>query len=443
MGIEAISFWLDKYPELIKDRYNKTFIIEALKIILENNIFSFNKEYFKQMKGTAIGTKVAPTYATLVLGFLEERMYETVKMEKDENFAKYIKEQWKRYLDDCFIFWERSMTDFAYFENLLNSLHVDIQFKVQKSTVRLPFLDIMVIKHWTSIITDIYFKSTDSKQYLNFNSCHPKATKINIPFSLARRICTIVSDTDVLKIRLQELASILRSRQYPIEVIKAGILKALRIPRNILLNTQKEVDENITPFISTYNPKNREVFGILKTNMDILKQDDAMNRLMKNTKIIKGKRQLPNLRRILINSEFHENTTSPCVSKCNEPRCGLCKNIIEGSRLKIKSKTFHVRENMNCTVKNVLYVLICNGCNEYYIGQTGDKLRNRKTVHEQQIRDPSTRQMPVSAHIDNCCKTEPKFSIFPFYKFQNDDVSARLSKERYFIDVFSPNLNTS
>ena len=83
------------------------------------------------------------------------------------------------------------------------------------------------------------------------------------------------------------------------------------------------------------------------------------------------------------------------------------------------------------------HVIISN-----YIGQTGDKLRNRKTVHEQQIRDPSTRQMPVSAHIDNCCKTEPKFSIFPFYKFQNDDVSARLSKERYFIDVFSPNLNT-
>ena len=42
----------------------------------------------------------------------------------------YIKEQWKRYLDDCFIFWERSMTDFAYFENVLNSLHADMQFKI-------------------------------------------------------------------------------------------------------------------------------------------------------------------------------------------------------------------------------------------------------------------------------------------------------------------------
>ena len=78
---------------------------------------------------------------------------------------------------------------------------------------------------------------------------------------------------------------------------------------------------------------------------------------------------------------------------------------------------------------------------EYYIGQTGDKLRNRKTVHDQQIRDPSTKQMHVSKHIDNCCKTQLKFSVFPFYKFQTDDVTARLAKERYFIDVFSPKLN--
>ena len=133
--------------------------------------------------------------------------------------------------------------------------------------------------------------------------------------------------------------------------------------------------------------------------MNIFKQDDTMNRIMTNTKFIKGKRHLPNLRRILMKSEFNENNTPPCVSKCNEPRCGLCKSIIEGSCLKLKDKTFHVKENMNCTVRNVLYVLICNGCKEFYIGQTGDKLRNRKTVHEQQIRDPSTRQICLSANI--------------------------------------------
>ena len=53
------------------------------------------------------------------------------------------------------------MTDFTYFESVLNSSHPDIKFKVQKSAEKLPFLDIMVIKCGTSIITDIYFKSTD------------------------------------------------------------------------------------------------------------------------------------------------------------------------------------------------------------------------------------------------------------------------------------------
>ena len=159
-------------------------------------------------------------------------------------------------------------------------------------------------------------------------------------------------------------------------------MKAIKIQRNTLLNTYKEVGINNTPFISTYNPKNREVFGILIANMNIFKHDDTINRIMKNTKFIKVKRQLPNLRRILMKSEFNENNTPPCVSKCNEPRSGLCKSIIEGSCLKLKEKTFHVKENMNCTVRNDLYVLICNGCKEYYIRQTGDKIRNRKTVHE-------------------------------------------------------------
>ena len=54
LGLEAISFWLDKYPDLIVIRCNKVFITGALKILLENNTFSFNKNYFKQVKGTRV-----------------------------------------------------------------------------------------------------------------------------------------------------------------------------------------------------------------------------------------------------------------------------------------------------------------------------------------------------------------------------------------------------
>ena len=80
-----------------------------------------------------MGTKVAPTYATLVLAFLEEKLYRIVEHQKGHIFANFVRDQWRRYLDDCFIFWQRSMDDLVYFYRTLNSLHNDIVFKMQTS----------------------------------------------------------------------------------------------------------------------------------------------------------------------------------------------------------------------------------------------------------------------------------------------------------------------
>ena len=392
LGRTAVRFWLERHPELIHNRFSKEFILEGLSIILENNIFSFNGSFYNQRKGTAMGTKVAPTYATLVLGYLEELMYEKITREKGQNFGHYIIENWKRFLDDCFSIWPFSLEELNYFETVLNNLHKDIQFKPMISSTHLPFLDVLVLKSGNSIDTDIFHKVTDSQQYLNFNSCHPKHTKINIPFSLARRLCTIVSDETLLPARLKELSQTLTKRKYPSEVINAGIKRAISIPRAKLLDVNNKETEEVLPFISTHNPKNKEVFGIIKNNMDILNSDATMSKILSETKIVKCKRQLPNLKRMLTKSDFNESKTPAKVTRCNEPRCGLCEHIVEGSSITLGNKTFHVKENMDCTVQNVLYVLICNGCQEFYIGQTGDKLRNRRTVHDQQIRDPSTRQ---------------------------------------------------
>ena len=101
--LKAIEYWLDKYPELIHSRFNKTDILEALKLILKNKHFVFNEEFFHQIAGTgtAMGTIVAPSHATLVMGFLELQFYEKCKNEFGENNGKYIEENWHRFLDDC------------------------------------------------------------------------------------------------------------------------------------------------------------------------------------------------------------------------------------------------------------------------------------------------------------------------------------------------------
>ena len=38
-GIEAISYWLDRYPEIIHDRFDKEFIVKGLELILKTTTF--------------------------------------------------------------------------------------------------------------------------------------------------------------------------------------------------------------------------------------------------------------------------------------------------------------------------------------------------------------------------------------------------------------------
>ena len=57
-------------------------------------------------------------------------------------------------------------------------------------------------------------------------------------------------------------------------------------------------------------------------------------------------------------------------------------------------------EYMTCDVRNVIYVMKCRCCGKEYIGETGNFLRKRVTVHNQQIRDPRTRMLKVGEYID-------------------------------------------
>ena len=443
LGLEAISYWLNKFPNLIHKRFTKEFILEGIKVILENNNFSFDDKTYNQIKGTAMGTKFAPTYATLVLGYLEEELYTKLENTHGQDFALYIKQNWKRFLDDCFIIWIKSLEELKQFHTIINELHPDISFTVEYDITKLPFLDILMIKENGKITTDIYFKDTDSKQYLNFQSCHPRHTKTSIPYNLARRICTIVSDNKTRNIRLGELTTALKRRGFPRSLIKSGIEKALSIPRQELLKTKsKQQNQDTIAYVSTQNPLNPELFRNIHNNLFILQSNETMNAALQGTTLIKSKRQPLNLKKLLTRAKFvRTQSLENKVTKCNRSNCSLCQHIIENTFIKFGNKKFYVNESMSCDVKNVIYAITCNGCREQYIGQTGDKLRTRRTVHAQQIRDPSTRQIPLSKHLDECSNSEPKFEMFPFYKLKTESTAARLIKEKHFIEKFRPKLN--
>ena len=53
-------------------------LVELAELVLKNNIFNFNQETLKQKRGTAIGTKFAPSYSILFVTELEEKILEKV-----------------------------------------------------------------------------------------------------------------------------------------------------------------------------------------------------------------------------------------------------------------------------------------------------------------------------------------------------------------------------
>ena len=47
---------------------------EMMTIVLINNIMEYNGEYFLQLQGTAMGTKMAPAYANLFMASIEQEL---------------------------------------------------------------------------------------------------------------------------------------------------------------------------------------------------------------------------------------------------------------------------------------------------------------------------------------------------------------------------------
>ena len=77
-------------------------------------------------------------------------------------------------------------------------------------------MDILVLKSSEGNITsDVFYKKTNTRRYLNFSSCHKSHVKRNVLYNIARRLVTIVWDPDQLEFRLNELRQFLLKFNYP------------------------------------------------------------------------------------------------------------------------------------------------------------------------------------------------------------------------------------
>ena len=97
-------------------------------MVLSHNYFEFNNRIYRQKLGTAIGTKLAPAYADLCMGRLEEWLLEA---SADKPLV------WMRFIDDVFFIWTHGEEKLKHFINFLNSSHdtIKITSKLSRETI--------------------------------------------------------------------------------------------------------------------------------------------------------------------------------------------------------------------------------------------------------------------------------------------------------------------
>ena len=327
------------------------------------------------------------------------------------------------------------------FIDILNSLDENIEFTYEVNDEKISYLNLLIYKGESSLLCDIFYKDTDTREYLPFTSCHLHHVKINIPYNLCRNVCTIVEDRSILTERLNDLKHHLIKCRYPPDVINSAILKAKSIDQSELRTKKDKDHDNNIVFVHTYNPKNPNINTAINSAMSLLQSDPILNPIFGHLKVIKSRREPPSLLDSLTSSKFTFDKPIFGVKKCNKNRCLTCPLIYETDRYNFWEVGFDykIRCCFDCTVKECIYALTCRGCFKYYIGKTVN-LRHRMTQHRADIKYCDRDSQYVHKHIHLC--GGGNFYVTPFYKVRAEGEVAHCAIEDYFIRKFKPALNT-
>ncbi len=383
-------------------------LLDLLDLILKCNNFDFNGKHYLQQNGTAMGTRVAPTYANLFMAeFEEEHIYTLDKPPL----------VWWRFIDDVFSIFIGSEDEVKEFVEKLKHLHPTIRFTVEYSQESVNFLDTTVYFKDNRLHTTLYTKPTDSHSYLNFDSCHPLHNKVSIPYSQflrVRRICYLWDD--FIKNALMLLYHLIQ-RGYPTDITNNALFKVCKMSQKQALK-EKDFDGNDSDakslfFITPFNPTNPDFKSIVQKHWPILDKSSGTRPLI-DCNLTFGYSRPPNICDIVTRAKLPPLRVEPqskTLKKCNRRNCRHCPNIDLSGKVtnRQNNRIYKCISKANCQTDNLIYLLTCKVCGDQYVGQTLNRIMDRVNNHRTDIRH--RKETPIARHMRT-------HSIVPEYPFR-------------------------
>ena len=198
---------------------------ESLSLVLKNNIFHFqNTQYFRQIKGTAMGASISVFYANT---FMYSRTKNLI-----HNPPREL-EMFVRYIDDIFGIYKGNPSNIeGCFSELVDE---NIKLNWTKSNKELIALDVLIYIEQDSYNTTVYTKPTDAPTYINWSSAHPNSLKKSIPYGQLLRLRRIISIDSEFYLQAMKLLLQFHKRGYPHDVLETALIEVKKLERKDLL----------------------------------------------------------------------------------------------------------------------------------------------------------------------------------------------------------------
>ncbi|XP_066926567.1 uncharacterized protein [Clytia hemisphaerica] len=293
---EGANACFDHLEQRNKKSISSSYLKKLILLVLRSNVFRFGSNIYHQIKGTAMGTPMAPNYANLFMASLETKM-----LDEYYELTKLRPLVWYRYIDDIFFIWTHGNESLNQFIDFCNNFSKNrkmkstIQYETHQSTDSVNFLDVEVRFRDSTIQTSVYSKATDAHLYLNAKSCHPNHVIRNIPkgqFIRIRRICTNVAD--YINHGKQLLQYFLK-RGYRHDVVENAYKDVLKSSRESLFRSkEKDKQDQQSIFVCTWHPALRHLSSLLRQNFNIVKNDITLSTVFPSTPTVAFRRRKNN-----------------------------------------------------------------------------------------------------------------------------------------------------
>ena len=403
-GIKTIIEALENSYHSDEDSPPPETIGDMLRFILTHNCFEFEGKFYLQLQGCTMGSKCSPSYACIYMGAIEQQLQQMGN-------NKIV--LWKRYIDDIFVIYNGSHTEFEQYVADINLLHNTIKFTFEADLNQIAFLDTYIYKgpdFENTGVLDVktHVKPTNKQLYVHATSYHPKGCKTGIVTGEALRYLRTNSQESnytnwILNHKLK-----LKSRGYKPSLINKLIEPITFEKRNEALTPKPKQKAGAITFVNTYNDMTPHVRQIIHDRWKQLHTDPILKRLFPEPPIMALKRN-KNLSNWLVKSKpdpwippntevsqspfdvgpIHRSLHNKCViTKCDKRTCKLCPilSLNDSITSRVSRRKHRIFGNFSCSTSRLVYLLECTKCGKQYVGQTIQSFAQRVNKHLLHIR---------------------------------------------------------